>query len=44
MGTPKKNYSDTAITNSTVIFYSEFDTPVPIIANAATSKITPHNR
>lgn len=35
-------YSD--LTNSTVIFYSEFDTPVPIIANAATSKITPHNR
>ena len=34
-------YSD--LTNSTVIFYSEFDTPVPIIANATTSKITPHN-
>ena len=34
-------YSD--LTNSTVIFYSEFYNTVPIIANAATSKITPHN-
>lgn len=35
-------YSD--LTNSSVIFYSEFYDSVPIIANAATSKITPHNR